>query len=181
MSHKENEFIAENREKLSFKFKPDAKIKINIISLKLENENNTIEKVTKYYMENNNLDIEVIFNKKGKYTLYISLYDFSSDENNKKLESLRYYPIVNSDAKEFKEFSKEELLITQPFEESLNKIKFKSLSQKKQNIVANRIETFEFECEDKDINIYPNIYPEDSQVLCKTKKLNNQYKYHFFL
>ena len=179
MSHKDYEFIAENREKLSFKFKPDAKIKINSVSLKLENDNNSIEKVAKYYMENNNLDIEVIFNKKGKYTLYISFYDFSSDEKNGKLKSLRYYPIVSSDAEEEKEFSEEEFLFTQPFEDSLNIIKFKLLSQKKQNIAANRIETFEFECEDKDIDISSRFYPDNSKILTKNKKENNKFIFHF--
>ena len=100
MSHKDLEFKAKNREKLSFKFKSDAKIKISSIDLKLEKEDKEIKKVTKYYMGNNNLDIDVIFNKKGKYILNIYYYNLSPDKKNNSFESLRYYPIVSFDAKE---------------------------------------------------------------------------------
>ena len=135
LSHKNFEFTAKNIEKLFFKFKPDSKIAIRSIDLKLENENDRIKNVTKYYMKDKNLDVEVIFNKKGKYKLSINYFDLNSNNGNSYYENLTYYPFVESDAKEPKEYSEEELLIIQPFEDSVNKIKlkYKILLQKELN------------------------------------------------
>ena len=54
------------------------------------------------------VDIDVIFNKKGKYQLIISYNDMSIREDKRKLESITYYPYVESDAKEYEEFPEEE-------------------------------------------------------------------------
>ncbi len=61
-------------------------------------------------MNGKNLDIEVIFNKKGKYVLWIKYLDLNIDTIYSK--DLVYYPIVEKDAEEFKEFSEEEMIIT---------------------------------------------------------------------
>ena len=173
LSHKDFEFKANNREKLFFKFRPNSEITIDSVTLKFENER--IENVTKYYKKGTNVDVEVIFNKKGNYKLLINCLDLNTNDNKR----LIYYPIVESDAEEPKEFSEEELLITQPFEDSLNKIKLKNISQKNQNINANRIEQFEFECEDKDIHILSNIYPDNSKILQKQEEENGKYIFYF--
>ena len=175
LSHKDFEFKANNREKLFFKFRPNSEITIDSVTLNFEDKSERIENVTKYYMKDTNLDVEVIFNKKGKYKLSINCLDLNTNDN----KSLIYYPIVESDAEEPKEFSEEELLITQPFEDSLNKIKLKNISQKNQNINANRIEQFEFECEDKDIHILSNIYPDNSKILQKQEEENGKYIFYF--
>ena len=168
ISHKDLEFKAKNREKLTFKFKPNSKIKIKDVELQLDDDNYVpIKNVTKYYTNNKNLDVEVIFNKKGKYILDISYLNLNSKEKNNYSKHLIYYPIVESDSKEKKEFSEEELLIHESFEDSLNNIKLKYISQKNQNIIAKRIEKFEFECEDTDIKIYLNYYPSKSKALVK--------------
>ena len=77
LSHKDLEFEAKNREKLSFKFKPDSKISVSSILLRYEEEEEVQEKLIKYYSKGLNLDIDVIFNKKGKYTLSLYFKDLS--------------------------------------------------------------------------------------------------------
>ena len=130
-------------------------------------------------MKDKKLDVEVIFNKKGKYKLKINYLDLNSKENNNYDKYLTYYPIIASDAKEQKKYSEEELLITEPFEDSLNKIKLKYISQKNQNIIANRIEKFEFEWEDTDIIIDVDYYPSNSKVLTKELEEKNKYIFYF--
>ena len=80
------------------------------------------------------------------------------------IEEIIYYPIVESDAEEFKEFSedelesgqqelekyKQELEIDEPFEDCLKKLKSRYISytsHTNQNIEVNRIGKFEFECQ----------------------------------
>ena len=175
LSHTDLGFKAKNREKLSFRFRPDSNIKIKSVELKLEKQN--IKNVTKHYMNGKNLDIEVIFNKKGKYVLWIEYLDLNIDTIYSK--DLLYYPIVEKDAEEFKEFSEEEMMVTHSIENVINEIKFKNISHKNQNIIANRIEKFEFECEDKDISIDSFYYPNNSKLLKKQKKENNKYIFYF--
>jgi hypothetical protein len=73
MSHKELESKSKNREYLSFKFKPDSIIRIKSIKLSylgLDRKETSINNnVLKYCISNNNLDIDAIFNKKGKYKI----------------------------------------------------------------------------------------------------------------
>ena len=166
LSHKNFEFKAKNIEKFFFKFKPNSGIIMDKVFLEFEGEFDYLENVTKYYMKDSNLEVEVIFNRKGKYRLIIYCLDLHSDESKK----LTYYPIVESDLQEHKQFSEEEILITEPFEDSLNKIKMKNISHKNQNINANRIEKFEFECEDPDIEIEAFYYPEKSKIKKKKAK-----------
>ena len=90
-----------------------------------------------------------------------------------------YYPIVDTDAKEEKTFSEEEIWNTEPFEESLEKIKFKYISHKKQNIDAKRAQKFEFECDDENIDIVSFFFPEDSKILKKKIKNNNRFIFYF--
>ena len=101
ISHKDIEFKAKNREKISFKFKPDSKIYLSAVFLSSDNEDDTQEDVTKHYKDGLKLDIDVIFNKKGKYELRLFFKDLSV--NNEEIE-LIYYPIVDTDAKEKKTF-----------------------------------------------------------------------------
>ena len=56
ISHKELEFKAKNQEKL------------------------IIKNILKYYLNNKYLDVDIIFNKKGKYKLTIQYHD-NSEEN----------------------------------------------------------------------------------------------------
>ena len=179
LSHKDFEFKANNREKLYFKFKPDSKIYIRRVNLSFEDEYDNIKRVTKYYMKDNNLEVEVIFNKKGKYKLSIDYFDLSLNDDNLIMESLANYPIVSTNAKQNQVFTQEELLIHQPFEESLNHIKLKYQSHKSQNIAAKRIEKFEFEAEDNNIKINQYVYPENSKVLTKKEKENNKFIFYF--
>ena len=175
LSHKDFGFKAKNREKLFFKFKPNSEITIDSVTLKFEDKYEIIKNVTKYYKNGTNVDVEVIFNKKGNYKLLINCLDLNTNKN----KSLIYYPVVESDAEEPKEFSEGEMLITQPFEDSLNKIKLKNINQKNQNITANRIEQFEFECEDKDIIIDSYIYPDNSKILKEQKEQDGKYIFYF--
>ena len=180
VSHKDLEFKANNREKLTFKFKPDSKVKIMGVNLELDDDKyDLIKNVTKYYLKDKQLDVEVIFNKKGKYKLYLKYLDLNSKEENNCIQRFTYFPIVASDAKEQKYFSQEELLIHEPFEDSLNNIKLKYISQKNQNIIAKRLEKFEFECEDKDIKILLDYYPSNSKVITKRVEEKNKYIFYF--
>ena len=175
MSHKDIEFKAKNREKFSFKFKPNSNFSLYIISLTFDDEKEEQENVIKYYWNDLNLDIDVIFNKKGKYSLYLNFKDLFLNEDH----SFFYYPIVAIDEKEKKVFSVDELMINEPFEASLKKIKLKYLSHKKQNIVAKRIEKFEIECEDESIYVNSYIHPENSKVLTLNTKINNKFIFYF--
>ena len=105
--------------------------------------------------------------------------DLNSKEKKNYSKHLIYYPIVESDAKEKKEFSEEELLIHESFEDSLNNIKLKYISQKNQNIIAKRIEKFEFECEDTDIKIDLDYYPSKSKALVKQLGEKNKFIFYF--
>ena len=104
ISHKDLEFKANNREKLFFKFKQESKISIENAFLKFADENKYLKKVTKLSKKDNEVEVEVIFNKKGKYQLCISYNDMSINEDKRKLEDINYYPYIESDAKEYEEF-----------------------------------------------------------------------------
>ena len=179
LSHKDLEFKAKNRETLSFKFKPDSQFYLFGIELYYD-EYSKEEKTVKYFMKDkNNLDIDLILNKKGKYKLIIYYYDLPLYDENRTKKELIYYPIVDSDSKEFKEFSDEELLITQPFEQSLTKIKLKCINHKNQNIIAKRIEKFEFECEEKGIEVISTFYPIEAKIVNINKTEGNKYIFYF--
>lgn len=123
--------------------------------------------------------MQKLFLIRKKYKLKINYLDLNSKENNNYDKYLTYYPIIASDAKEQKKYSEEELLITEPFEDSLNKIKLKYISQKNQNIIANRIEKFEFEWEDTDIIIDVDYYPSNSKLLTKELEEKNKFIFYF--
>ena len=80
ISHKELEFKAKNREKLSFRFKPDSYINIESITVTIDGKGSSIKNILKYYLNNKNLDVDIIFNKKGKYKLTIQYHD-NSEKN----------------------------------------------------------------------------------------------------
>ena len=118
----------------------------------MENEKSgdEIQNSIKYFIKDKNLDIDMIFNKKGKYKISINyfdkgLFDGTRENLQKCFKSINYYAIVESDAKEHKEFSEEEVLINQPFEDSLKLIDFKYISYKNQKISSKEAENFEFE------------------------------------
>ena len=156
-SVKNNVFNAKNTCKLNFKFKPDSDItiiKINLYNVVEERAEDEIKNSVKYFVKNKNLDIDIIFNKKGKYKISInyfdkSLFDGKKENIEKCNKDINYYAIVESDAKENKKFSDEEVLITQPFEDSLKFVNFKYISHKKQNISSEDVQNFEFEFEKK--------------------------------
>jgi len=180
ISHKNIEFEAKNREKLSFKFKPDSNISVDSVNLYFDGQYNKIMKVVKYYLKNKQLDVDIIFNKKGRYKIVIYFYDNSSSKNTLlDFNDLTYYAIVKSDAKEYKEFSDEEIIVNQPFEDSLTKFKLKYISHKNQNVVAKRIEKFELECEDKEITISIDNYPRKAKLIKKQKQENNKHIFYF--
>ena len=184
-------FKAKNREKINFKFKPDSDIIITDISLLDvvdELPGNVVERVVKYYIKDKNLDIDIIFNKKGKYKIQIIYFDnsqFDGTEASAKkcLKYMFYYAVVESDAKEHKEFSDEEILITRPFEDSLKMGKFKSISHKNQNVSAKDVETFEFEFnsdkwDEHGINSY--IYPEETDSIYENFcRIDNKIIFYF--
>lgn len=73
-------FNAKNREKMNFKFKPGSDIIITDVSLFNvvdELPGDKIGRVVKYYIKDKNLDIDIIFNKKGKYKIQIIYFDNS--------------------------------------------------------------------------------------------------------
>ena len=83
LSHEDLELKAKNREKLSFVFKPDSKIKIKDVDLIFDDDNfDSIKNLTKFFLKNKKLDVEVIFNKKSKYKLYLNYLDLNSKEKN---------------------------------------------------------------------------------------------------
>ena len=108
MSHKDLTFKSKNNEKLSFKFKPDSKIAIRGIDL-IFNDYEYLYNQIKYKINDKNLDIDVIFNKKGKYKITIYYYDSSLNKDDRDEEEINYYPIVELDAEEFMEFPEEEI------------------------------------------------------------------------
>ena len=164
MSHKDLVFKAKNYEKLTLKFKPDSKFAIHDADLVFDNQHEYLDKQIKYKITGKKVDIDVIFNKKGKYKLTIAYYDSTLKKDERGIEEIIYYPIVESDAEEFKEFSedelesgqqeleryKQELEIDEPFEDCLKKLKSRYISytsHTNQNIEVNRIGKFEFECQ----------------------------------
>ena len=52
ISHKELEFKSKNREKLSFRFKPDSDIKIESITVTIDGKGSSIKNILKYYLNN---------------------------------------------------------------------------------------------------------------------------------
>ena len=73
-SHKNNIFTAGNNEKMEFIFSKDSDIIITDIKLYNvinEHKDEEIEQALKYIVKDKNLDINIIFNKKGKYKLDI--------------------------------------------------------------------------------------------------------------
>ena len=189
-SVKNNVFNAGNSQKLNFKFKPDSHIIITDIKLySVENEKSgdEIQNSIKYFIKDKNLDIDMIFNKKGKYKISInyfdkSLFDGTRENLQKCFKYINYYAIVESDAKEHKEFSAEEVLINQPFEDSLKLIDFKYISHKNQKISSKEAENFEFELEsesDKMYRLSSDIYPKNTDsIKVELKKINNRYVFH---
>ena len=187
MSHKDLTFKAKNYEKLSFKFKPDSKIAIKSIDLSF-NTYEFLYNQIKYKINDRNLDIDVIFNKKGKYKITIYYYDSSLSKDDRDEEEINYYPIVESDAEEFKEFPEGEIEnnhqelerhqqdheINEPFEDALKKIKFKYISHPNQNIEVNRIEKFEFEFEKKFVDITVSWLPKYSDIVMINREENNR-------
>ena len=188
-SHKNIIFNAKNKEKINFKFKPDSDIIIAYVILTdvvEEHPGDKIERVVKYYLKDKNLDIDIIFNKKGKYKINIryfdnSLFDGTEESMKKCLKYIFYYAVVETDAKEYKEFSDEEMLITQPFEDSLKIGNFKYISHKNQKVSAKDIETFEFEFESNDAyGLNSHIYPEENDSIYKDfLKIDNKKIYYF--
>ena len=75
MSHKDLVFKAKNYEKISLKFKPDSKYAIDDVDLQFDNQCLCLVQQVKFKITDKKLDIDVIFNKKGKYQLTISYYD----------------------------------------------------------------------------------------------------------
>ena len=129
-SHENNVFTTGNNEKMEFIFKDDSAIIITDIKLYNvinEEKGEEIKQTLKYFEKDKNLEIKIIFNKKGKYKLDIEYFDkdMFNKFNNERTSALvcqkliTYYPIVESDAKEFKEYSIEETLIACSFEEIL--------------------------------------------------------------
>jgi len=189
ISHKNIIFNAKNREKLSFKFKSDSNIIItkihlyNIVNEKCEDE---LKKVVKYYLKDKNLDIEIILNKKGKYKLSIYYFDNDLFEGKKenvysRSKTINYYVNVESDSKEHEEYSYEEMLITEPFEGILNKLKLNYISHKEQKIISKGVENFEFELGKNSIyQIEYKFFPENSKsIYIKQKKINNREVFYF--
>ena len=112
-----------------------------------------------------------------------SQFDGTEASAKKCLKYMFYYAVVESDAKEHKEFSDEEILITRPFEDSLKMGKFKSISHKNQNVSAKDVETFEFEFnsdkwDEHGINSY--IYPEETDSIHENVcRIDNKIIYYF--
>jgi len=61
----------------------------------------------------------------------------------------------------------------------LRKLKLKYISHKNQNIVAKRIEKFELECEDTEIDIIIETYPRKAKLIKMHKKENNKHIIYF--
>ena len=187
MSHKNLIFKAKNNEKITFKFKPDSKIAIDSVELKF-GDYEVLENQVNCDLNDKNIDINLIFNRRGKYKLTIYYYDMSIQKDDRLEEELIYYPFVESDAEEFKEFSdkeieryeqelrrnKQELEISDTFENSLKKVKYKYISHINQNIEVNRIEKFEFECEKKYIDINVSWLPKYSNIVMINREENNK-------
>lgn len=60
---------------------------------------------------------------------------------------INYNAVVKSDANEYKEFTDEEIIITQYFEDSIKRVKLKYFSHKNQKKPSKGEENFEFKFE----------------------------------
>ena len=184
ISHKEISFKAKQKEKLSFKFKKDSDIFISDVEIYyyVDNENKAkLEKEIKYIIFKKNLDIEAIFNKKGKYNICIS-YSDESIQNSEytPIKKINYFPYKEEDEKQEFKFSFEEIAFIKPFEEVIQNLELDYLSHNSQAITVNNIETFKFKNKNDNMAIYFEYKSIDNKgkILSVQKKDNDSECFH---